>query len=130
YAAKANGNLALLRILASEGAGADVFSAGEIALALQAGIDPARLLFNGSSKSREDLGLAVERGIRVSLDSTDELRALDEVAGALGRTAEASFRVNPALEVPTHPKIATGLASSKFGIPHGQVVDAYRAALA
>ena len=130
YAAKANGNLALLRILASEGAGADVFSAGEVALALSSGMDSARLLFNGSSKSREDLRLALEHGIRVSLDSTDELRAIDEVAGALGQTAEVSFRVNPALEVPTHPKIATGLASSKFGIPHEQVVDTYRAALA
>jgi diaminopimelate decarboxylase len=130
YAAKANGNLALLRILASEGAGADVFSAGEIALALRAGMDPSRLLFNGSSKSRDDLRLAVEHGIRVSLDSLDELRVLDEVAGALGRTAEVSFRVNPALDIPTHPKIATGVASSKFGIPHGEIPDAYRAALA
>jgi len=130
YAAKANGNPALLRVLASEGAGADVFSPGELELALRAGMDPSRLLFNGSSKSREELRLAIERGVRVSLDSTDELRAIDEVAGALGTTAEVSFRVNPALEVPTHPKIATGLASSKFGIPHERIPDAYRAAIA
>lgn len=129
YAAKANGNLALLRILASEGAGADVFSAGECIFALSVGMDPGRLLFNGSSKSRDDLRLAVERGVRVSLDSTDELLAIDEVAGALGAVAEVAFRVNPALDVPTHPKIATGLASSKFGIPHDRVVDTYRAAL-
>ncbi len=130
YAAKANGNPALLRVLADEGAGADVFSPGELDLALRAGMDPLRLLFNGSSKSREDLRLAIEHGVRVSLDSTDELRAIDEVAGAFGKTAEVSFRVNPALEVPTHPKIATGIASSKFGIPHAEIPDAYRAALA
>ncbi|NLX48770.1 MAG: diaminopimelate decarboxylase [Methanospirillum sp.] len=130
YAAKANGNLALLRVLASEGAGADVFSPGELELALRAGMDPDRLLFNGSSKSREDLALAAGHGVRVSLDSLDELRALDAVAGTLGKTTEVAFRVNPALEIPTHPKIATGLASSKFGIPHAEVKEAYAAVLA
>ena len=60
YAAKANGNLAVLRTLAGLGAGADVFSSGELHLALSAGIQPGRLLFNGSSKSRSDLALAVD----------------------------------------------------------------------
>lgn len=130
YAAKANGNLAVFRTLASMGAGADVFSAGEVALALAAGMRPASLLFNGSSKTPSDLALAVEKGIRVSVDSPDELRQLDAAAGEAGRTVDIAFRVNPAIEVPTHPKIATGLATSKFGIPAGQILDAYREALA
>ena len=130
YAAKANGNLAIFRILASEGAGADVFSSGEVALALKAGMDPRKLLFNGSSKTLADLALAVELGIRVSVDSLDELHQLDSVAAEAGKIAEIAFRVNPALEVPTHPKIATGLASSKFGIPHQQIPAAYAEALA
>ncbi|HMA04922.1 MAG TPA: diaminopimelate decarboxylase [Methanomicrobiales archaeon] len=130
YAAKANGNPAILAALAGEGAGADVFSAGELLLALGAGMDPDRLLFNGSSKSAADLALAVEKGVRVSVDSLDELRELDRIAGEAGETAEISFRVNPALEVPTHPKIATGLRTSKFGIPAGEILGAYRAALA
>ena len=129
YAAKANGNPALLRALAGEGAGADVFSAGELLVALGAGMDPDRLLFNGSSKSGTDLALAVEKGVRVSVDSLDELHALDRAAGEAGEVAEISFRVNPALEVPTHPKIATGLRTSKFGIPAGAILDAYRVAL-
>jgi diaminopimelate decarboxylase len=129
YAAKANGNPAVLRALADEGAGADVFSAGELVLALGAGMDPDRLLFNGSSKSTADLALAVEKGVRVSVDSLDELHILDRVAGKAGETAEIAFRVNPALEVPTHPKIATGLRTSKFGIPAGDILAAYRAAL-
>ncbi|MDD1658066.1 MAG: diaminopimelate decarboxylase [Methanomicrobiales archaeon] len=129
FAAKANGNPAILRALALEGAGADVFSAGELLLALRAGMAPGDLLFNGSSKSPSDLALAVEKGVRVSVDSLDELRQLDRAATEAGREVEIAFRVNPALEVPTHPKIATGLATSKFGIPHGQVPDAYRAAL-
>ena len=130
YAAKANGNLAVFKTLASMGAGADVFSAGEVALALAAGMRPESLLFNGSSKTPADLALAVEKGIRVSVDSPDELRQLDAAAGEAGRTVDIAFRVNPAIEVPTHPKIATGLATSKFGIPAGAILDAYREALA
>ena len=130
YAAKANGNLAILRALASLGAGADVFSAGELHLALAAGMPPGSLLFNGSSKSRTDLALAVEREVPVSVDSFDELHQLNEIAGIAGKSASIAFRVNPALEVPTHPKIATGLATSKFGIAHAMIPAAYEEALA
>jgi diaminopimelate decarboxylase len=130
FAAKANGNLALMRALAQKGAGADVFSAGELYLALEAGMRPENLLFNGSSKTPADLRLAVEKGVKVTVDSLDELHQLDAVAKTAGKTAEISFRVNPALKVPTHPKIATGLATSKFGIPHKEIPAAYREALA
>lgn len=130
FAAKANGNLSLIRALAQRGAGADVFSSGELHLALEAGMAPEQLLFNGSSKTSADLRLAVEKGVKVTVDSLDELHQLDTVAKAAGKTAEISFRVNPALEVPTHPKIATGLATSKFGIPHKEIPAAYREALA
>jgi diaminopimelate decarboxylase len=129
FAAKANGNLAVMRALALLGAGADVFSAGELALALEAGMPAKNLLFNGSSKTKSDHALAVEHGVRVSVDSLDELHQLDAIAAETGKVAEISFRVNPALDVPTHPKIATGLATSKFGIPHQQIPAAYREAL-
>lgn len=129
YAAKANGNLSLLRALGARGAGADVFSAGELSLALEAGMAPEKLLFNGSSKTPADLRLAVEKSVKVTVDSLDELHQLDAAAKAAGKTAEISFRVNPALTVPTHPKIATGLATSKFGIPHKEIPAAYREAL-
>lgn len=129
YAAKANGNLSVMRVLAKLGAGADVFSSGELHLALLAGMPPEKLLFNGSSKTREDLELAVEKGVRISVDSLDELRQLSEVAKSRNKEIEISFRINPALEVPTHPKIATGLATSKFGIPAEQIIDAYKAAI-
>ena len=130
YAAKANGNPAILKILAGEGAGADVFSAGELRIALTAGMKPEHLLFNGSSKTEGDHRLAVREGVRVSLDSIDELIQLDRIAGEEGKTVEVSFRVNPAIDVPTHPKIATGLATSKFGIPATEIIDAYARALA
>jgi diaminopimelate decarboxylase (EC 4.1.1.20) len=129
YAAKANGNLALLRILAKEGAGADVFSSGELRLAMKAGMRPEHILFNGNSKSKADLTLAVQCGVKISVDSLDELALLDSVAASEGRTVRIAFRVNPAIEVPTHPKIATGLRTSKFGIPAGEILGAYQAAL-
>lgn len=128
FAAKANGNLAVLRALAGVGAGADVFSSGELELALRAGMRPEHLLFNGSSKSSEDLRQAVETGVRVSVDSLDELHQLSKVAQNQKKTVQIAFRVNPALEVPTHPKIATGLATTKFGIPAGEILAAYQAA--
>lgn len=129
FAAKANGNLAVIRALARAGAGADVFSSGELNLALRAGMKPDRLLFNGSSKTVADLRLAVETGVRVSVDSLDELHQLSKVASDLKKTISIAFRVNPALEVPTHPKIATGLATTKFGIPAAEILSAYQAAL-
>ncbi len=129
YAAKANGNLAVLKVFASLGAGADIFSTGELHLALAAGMKPEYLLFNGSSKTESDLSTALDKKIRVSLDSVDELYQLNALAEKAGVTAEVSFRVNPAMDVPTHPKIATGLATSKFGIPAGEIVSAYQAAL-
>jgi len=129
YAAKANGNLAILTALSREGAGADVFSSGELNLALAAGMQPGKLLFNGSSKTQSDLRLAVEKDVTVSVDSFDELHQLDRVARSMGRVARIGFRVNPALDVPTHPKIATGLATSKFGIAYHLIPSAYREAL-
>jgi diaminopimelate decarboxylase len=130
FAAKANGNLSIIRALARLGAGADVFSSGELRLALEAGMPAEKLLFNGSSKTPEDLRLAVEKEVKVSVDSLDELHQLDTAARTAGKTAKIAFRVNPALEVPTHPKIATGLATSKFGIPHKEIPSAYREAMA
>ncbi|RJS71620.1 diaminopimelate decarboxylase, partial [Methanophagales archaeon] len=122
YAVKANGNLALLKILASEGAGADVFSPGELELTKRAGIPVEKILFNGNSKSDDDLRTAVESGVRVSVDSVDELRALSAVANELGREVEIAIRVNPDVSPDVHAKIATGLKESKFGIPFHDMV--------
>ena len=129
YAAKANENPVILKSLAEEGAGADVFSAGELREAMDAGISPDKLLFNGSSKTEEDLRTAVKLGIKISVDSLDELRQLDAITKELKKTAKIGFRVNPEIEVPTHPKIATGIRNSKFGIPAEMILDAYKEAL-
>ncbi len=129
YAAKANSNLTLFKIMASEGAGADVFSDGELYLALMAGIPRDKILFNGNSKSDRELLMAVKTGVRVSLDSIDELRTLSRIAKKEKKTVDVSFRVNPDVSPQTHPKISTGLKASKFGIPHEEAVHAYKEAL-
>ena len=126
YAAKANWNIAILRIMAEEGFGADVFSDGELYAALLAGIQKEKILFNGNSKSPRELKMALEAGVKISIDSEDELIALAEMAD---KEIEVSFRVNPNISVKTHPKIATGLRESKFGIPAEEVVSIYEKAM-
>ncbi len=128
YAAKSNYNLTVLKILAEEGAGADVFSGGELHCALKAGIPSDKILFNGNSKTDAELEMAVKNNIRVSVDSLDELRALSEIAHEHGHQAEVAFRVNPDVSPHTHPKIATGLRETKFGIPSSDVIAVYKEA--
>jgi len=128
FAVKANGNLAILRLLASEGAGADVFSGGELQLVKLAGIPLHKVLFNGNSKSEEELKEAVELKVQVSVDSPDELQTLSVVAGKVGKEAEIAIRVNPDVSPKVNPKIATGLRESKFGIPYHEIVSTYEEA--
>jgi len=138
YAAKANWNLSILRIMARENLGSDVFSDGELYMALLAGINREKILFNGNSKTPEELSMAIKAGVKISLDSEDELFTLakvmeeDKDTGGFSKgakTAEVFFRVNPGISVDTHPKIATGLIKSKFGIPTDKIVDAYKKTL-
>ena len=122
YAVKANGNIAILKILASEGAGADVFSAGELQLVKSAGIPRDKILFNGNSKSEEELRAVVDAGVKVSVDSQDEMCTLSAIAVAMDKEVEIAIRVNPDVSPKVNPKIATGLRESKFGIPFYEVI--------
>lgn len=129
FAVKANGNLTILQIAAQEGMGADIFSAGELLLVRLAGIPRDMILFNGNSKSEKDHRAALEANVRISVDSREELEHLAKTAQALDLVAEILFRVNPNVSPKTHPKIATGLRSSKFGIPAEQVAQTYQRAM-
>ena len=123
FAVKANGNLAILRILASEGAGADVFSGGELQLVKSVGISRDKILFNGNSKSVEELRSVIDENVKVSVDSPDELRVLSDLAVEKGKEVEIALRVNPDVSPKVNPKIATGLRESKFGIPFLSVIS-------
>lgn len=130
FAVKANGNLTILRILSQEGMGADIFSAGELYVANLAGIPKDKMLFNGNSKGENDHKAALDSGVRISVDSREELVYLSKTAQKIDREAEILFRINPDVSPKTHPKIATGLRTSKFGIPSEQVAETYKKAMA
>ncbi|HDS46098.1 MAG TPA: diaminopimelate decarboxylase [Methanomicrobia archaeon] len=125
FAVKANGNLTILRILAQEGAGADVFSGGELELVKAAGIPLDNVLFNGNAKSEAELRAAVELDVTVSVDSREELQTVSAIASEQGKEAGISLRVNPDVSPDVNPKIATGLRTAKFGIPYEQIVPTY-----
>jgi diaminopimelate decarboxylase len=126
YAVKANSNLAVLRLFASLGAGADVVSEGELRRALAAGVPPHRILFSGIGKTRAELEAALDAEIhQINVESVPELRRLSEVASARGRVAPVAIRVNPDVDARTHAKISTGMKQNKFGIDLGEAVAAY-----
>ncbi len=130
YAVKANSNLAVLEVLSRLGAGFDIVSGGELARVLAAGGSPDRVIFSGVGKSVDEIRAALAAGIRCfNVESEPELERLDALAGAMGKRAPVSLRINPDVDARTHPYISTGMAGNKFGIPHGRAVDAYRHAV-
>ena len=118
FAMKALGNLAVIKLLGDAGAGMDVVSGGEYRRARAAGVPGDRVVFSGVGKTRDEMRLALEGGIRqFNVESEPEMRALSQVAVSLGVTAPVTVRVNPDVDAKTHAKISTGKAEDKFGIP-------------
>ena len=129
YAMKANDRLAVLRLFAAEGAGADIVSEGELRRARAAGIPADRIVFSGVGKSERELRLALTEDIaQINVESAEELAMLSAVAAAMDRTARVVLRVNPDVDAGTHAKITTGRAQDKFGIPYADAVPLYRRA--
>ena len=131
YAVKANDHLAVLRVFAAEGAGADVVSGGELARALAAGVPASRVVFSGVGKTNDELWLALSHDVaQINVESAEELARLSALAVAANATARVALRVNPDVDAGTHGKIATGRAGDKFGIAHDEIVPLYRHAAA
>ncbi len=129
YALKANDTLAVVRTLAELGAGADVVSEGELAIAREAGVPAHKIVFAGVGKSRAEMEAGIAAGIlQFNVESLPELEALDAAARALGRTAPVALRINPDVDARTHAKITTGKSENKFGIPIDEVAAAARRA--
>jgi diaminopimelate decarboxylase len=129
YALKANSNLAVVRIFAGLGAGADVVSEGELRRALAAGVPSQRIVFSGLGKTRAELEAALDAGIhQINVESVPELRRLSDIAAARGQIAPVAIRVNPDVDARTHAKLSTGMKENKFGIDLDQTVAAYRLA--
>ncbi len=127
YAVKANSNLAVLNLLTRLGSGFDIVSGGELERVIAAGGDPAKVVFSGVGKRREEMARALELGIRCfNVESEAELERLESIAAAAGRVAPVALRVNPDVDAHTHPYISTGLKENKFGIPMDQALPLYR----
>ncbi len=117
FAVKANPNIAVLRVLARAGFGADVVSGGELERALKAGMSPRDIIFSGVGKSDAELALGLERNIgQFNIESEEEGVALAAISVARGCRATAALRINPDVDAETHAKISTGKAENKFGV--------------
>jgi diaminopimelate decarboxylase len=117
YAVKANAHAGVLQTLAALGSGADVVSAGEIALAVEAGIPPGKIVFSGVGKMRREMAYALGLGVfQYNVESLPELELLNQVACEMGVKAPIALRLNPDVDPQTHAKISTGKKDTKFGI--------------
>ena len=131
FAIKSLSNIAVLKTLGDLGAGMDVVSGGEYLRAKAAGVPGNRIVFSGVGKTRAEMRLVLEGGIRqFNVESEPELRALSAVASEMGVTAPITIRVNPDVDARTHEKIATGKKENKFGIPIDRAVAVYAEAAA
>ncbi len=131
YAVKANGNLAVLNLLARLGSGFDIVSGGELERVLAAGGDPGKVVFSGVGKRRDELEHALEVGIRCfNVESEAELALLEQVAAMRDQRAPVSLRINPDVDANTHPYISTGLKQNKFGIAADRALAVYARAAA
>lgn len=126
FALKANSNPAILRLLARNGCGADVVSGGELFLALKAGIPSKKIVYAGVGKTDEEIAYAIRSKILMfNVESPEELKTINRIAGRLKINAPIALRVNPDIAPETHPYISTGLRESKFGIPIEDAIENY-----
>lgn len=117
FATKANTNLAILKILAKLGSGADVVSGGELLKAIKAGIAPKKIVFSGVGKTEDELKLAIDKKILlINIESESEAILINKIAKKMNKEVSVGFRLNPNVDAKTHRKISTGKAENKFGL--------------
>ena len=129
FALKANSNLAVIKVLADLGAGADVVSEGELRRALMAGIPADKIVYSGVAKTADEIRYALQQRIlQFNVESINELQLINRVAEEMGTKAPIALRINPDVDAQTHEKISTGKAENKFGVPISQAPEIYRLA--
>jgi diaminopimelate decarboxylase len=129
FSVKSNSNLAILKLFACKGGGADIVSGGELYRCLAAGVKPEKIVYSGVGKKREEMARALDSGILMfNVESGQELAALAGIAEEKQARARIAFRVNPDVDPRTHPYISTGLKENKFGIDIHEAPKWYRAA--
>jgi diaminopimelate decarboxylase len=129
FSAKANSNIAILRIFTRMGGGVDVVSGGELFRAMKAGARPEKIVYSGVGKRLDEIEYALEFPILMfNVESSQELVTMDRIAGRMGTKAPVALRVNPDVDPRTHPYISTGMKENKFGINFQKSLDEYRLA--
>ena len=126
YSVKANSNLSILKLIASEGMGFDVVSMGELYRVIKAGCDTKKVVYSGVGKTRAEIRYALENNILCfNVESEGELFVINDEASAMDTTANISIRVNPDVAVESHPYISTGLKDNKFGVTYKNALSLY-----
>lgn len=129
FSAKANSNLAILKLFANMGSGLDIVSGGELYKGLEAGFAPDRIVYSGVGKRVDEIDYALREGILMfNVESLEELALIDQRAAQLNKQASIAIRVNPDVDPRTHPYISTGLDTNKFGIDTETALKAYQMA--
>ncbi len=127
YSAKANTNLAVLKIFEQAGSGLDIVSGGELFRGLKAGFAPGKIVYSGVGKTADEIDYALQTGILMfNVESLEELDLLNRRAAALKLKAPVAIRVNPDVDPKTHPYISTGLKKNKFGIDAESALEGYK----
>jgi len=129
FSAKANTNLAVLKLFATLGCGLDIVSGGELYRGIQAGFAPNRIVYSGVGKRIDEIDYALKSEILMfNMESFDELKLINQRAGKLKKKAAVAIRVNPDVDPKTHPYISTGLKKNKFGIDIEAAIEGYQLA--
>lgn len=129
FSSKSNSNIAILKVLVHQGGGVDIVSGGELYRALQAGVDPQKVVYSGVGKREDEIKFAIEKDILMfNVESSQELEIINDCAAEIGKKARIALRVNPDVDPMTHPHISTGLKENKFGIDINRSLDEYRKA--
>ena len=129
FSAKANSNLAILKLFATLGCGLDIVSGGELYRGIQAGFAPNRIVYSGVGKRIDEIDYALKSEIMMfNMESFDELKLINQRAGKLKKRAAVAIRVNPDVDPKTHPYISTGLKKNKFGIDIEAAIEGYQLA--
>ncbi len=129
YALKANDSVGVLKTLVAKGAGVDVVSGGELALALSAGARADTIVFSGVGKTNQELADALDADVmQINVESEAEMARLNQVAQSKGVAAPIALRVNPDVDAGTLDEISTGRATDKFGVNYGDAERLYQEA--
>ncbi|HSB10939.1 MAG TPA: diaminopimelate decarboxylase [Blastocatellia bacterium] len=130
YASKANSNMAVLDTVRRAGGDIEVNSGGELFKAKRIGFRPDQIVFNGVSKTDDEIRDAIEYGIlAINIDSLYELDQVARVARAAAKRANVAIRIVPEIVTRSHIGLQTGLLSSKFGLSPSQIDEAFKRAL-